>query len=123
MQRIVTAPDRDLSLMRLFFKLSATLFAVAILYLSLLPADGMAGPLYADKVQHVLAYGGLTVLTAFGWPKLRLLLIVIMATVFGIGIEIAQGLIAEGRMMSVYDAIANGVGASFAALIIGFFRK
>ncbi|MGJ8558648.1 MAG: hypothetical protein ACSHX3_00285 [Litorimonas sp.] len=109
--------------MRLFFKLSAALFAVAILYLSLQPAGGMTGPLYADKVQHALAYGSLTFLMAVGWPKLRLSVIVILATTFGIGIEIAQGLGGHGRMLSIYDAVANGVGASFAALIIGFFRK
>lgn len=109
--------------MRFFFKLLAVLFAVAILYLSLQPANGISGPLYADKVQHALAYAGLTVLTALGWPKTRLPGVVIMAIIFGAGVEIAQGLGGQGRMMSVYDAIANGAGASFAALIVGFFRK
>ena len=109
--------------MRLFFKLLAVFFAAAILYLSLQPSNGMPGPLYADKVQHAVAYGSLTFLTALGWPKFRLFHVVIMATVFGIGIEIAQGLGAQGRMMSMYDAIANGVGASIAAFIVRIFRK
>lgn len=109
--------------MRLFFKLSAILFAAAILYLSLQPAGDMAGPPYADKVQHAIAYGSLTCLTAFGWPKLRLTAVVIMATAFGIGVEIAQGLGGQGRILSVFDALANSAGASVSALIIGFIRK
>jgi VanZ family protein len=109
--------------MRLFFKLLAVLAAAAIVYFSLQPASGVPGMLYADKVQHALAYGSLTALTALGWPKLRLPIIVIMATIFGIGVEVAQGMGGHGRMMSAYDAVANGVGASFAAIIIGFYRK
>ncbi|GHA88341.1 VanZ superfamily protein [Algimonas arctica] len=109
--------------MRLFFKLSAVLFAAAILYLSLQPSSGMPGPLYADKVQHAVAYGSLTLFTALGWPKIRLVYVVIIAIAFGIGIEIAQGLGAQGRMMSVYDAIANGAGAGITAIIVRIFRK
>lgn len=109
--------------MKLFFKLSAILFAAAILFLSLQPAGDMVGPPYADKVQHAVAYGGLTLLTALGWPKLRLLAVVIMATTFGIGVEIAQGLGGQGRMFSVFDGMANGVGATIVGLIIGFSRK
>lgn len=109
--------------MRLFFKLSAVLLAVAILVLSLQPAGDIPGPQHVDKVQHALAYGGLTFFTALGWPKLRLLGVVIMATVFGIGVEIAQGLGGQGRIPSVLDAVANCVGASVSAFIVRFFRQ
>jgi VanZ family protein len=109
--------------MRRVFQLAAVLTAGAILYLSLQPASGVAGPLYADKVQHALAYGVLTVLMALGWPKTRLLVLIVIASVFGIGIEIAQGLGGQGRMLSAYDAVANGVGAMFAASILHFVLK
>jgi VanZ family protein len=109
--------------MRRVFQLAAILMAGAILYLSLQSASGIAGPLYADKVQHALAYGILTALMALGWPKARLLLLIIVASVFGIGIEIAQGLGGQGRMLSGYDAIANGVGAMVAAATLYFVRK
>lgn len=109
--------------MRLFFKLSAVLFAVAILILSLQPASNIPGPQHADKVSHALAYAALTCLTALGWPKLRLFRVVMMVTVFGIGVEIAQGLGGQGRMPSVLDALANFFGASVSALIMRFFRQ
>lgn len=109
--------------MKLLFRMAAILFGAAILYLSLQPAGNTVGPLHADKVQHFLAYGTLTFLIAFGWSKLRLPIVVIMAILFGIGIEIAQGLGGQGRMPSVLDAIANGVGASISAIIVGFIRK
>lgn len=109
--------------MRRIFQLAAILMAGAILILSLQPASGMAGPLYADKVEHLLAYGVLTALIALGWPKIRLIIIIIMAILFGISIEIAQGLGGHGRMLSAYDAIANGVGAMIAALIVNRLRK
>jgi VanZ family protein len=109
--------------MKLLFRMVAILFGCAILYLSLQPAGNTVGPLHADKVQHFLAYGALTFLTAFGWPKLRLTIVVIMAIVFGIGIEIAQGLGGQGRMPSVLDAVANGVGAAISALFVRFIRK
>lgn len=109
--------------MRLCFKLLAVLFAAAIFYLSFQPASGLPGPPYADKVQHALAYAILTILMALGWPKIRLPGIVCMAIIFGVGVEIAQGMGAQGRIVSVHDAIANGVGAGFAALVVRFFRQ
>lgn len=109
--------------MRRVFQLAAILIAGAILVLSLQPASGMAGPLYADKVQHLLAYGVLTTFMAMGWPKIRLIILIIMAILFGISIEIAQGLGNQGRMLSAYDAVANGVGAMIAALIVDRVRK
>ena len=116
-------PDNTRRPMRRVFRLAAILTAGAILYLSLQPANGSVGPLYADKVQHALAYGVLTALMALGWPKTRLLILIIVASVFGIGIEIAQGLGGQGRMLSAYDAVANGVGAMIAASILHFVRK
>lgn len=109
--------------MRRIFQLAAILMAGAILYLSLQPASGMTGPLYADKVQHLLAYGVLTTLMAMGWPKTRLIILVIIAILFGISIEIAQGMGGQGRMLSGYDAVANGFGAMIAALIVNRLRK
>jgi len=109
--------------MTLVFKISAIFFAAAIAYFSLQPAGNSIGPLHADKVQHFFAYGTLTFLTAFGWPKLRLPVVVVIAALFGIGIEIAQGLGGQGRMPSILDAIANGVGACLSAIIVRFIRK
>lgn len=109
--------------MRRIFRLAAILMAGAILILSLQPASGMAGPLYADKVHHVLAYGILTAFMALGWPKIRLTIFIIVATLFGFSIEIAQGLGGQGRMLSGYDAIANGFGAMVAALVVKRLRK
>lgn len=109
--------------MRLLIQLATLLFAAGLAYVSLQPAGTMPGPAHIDKVQHALAYGVLSALIAMGWPKLRLFGVVMMATIFGIGIEIAQGLGGQGRMLSGLDALANAFGASLSAFIIHFFRK
>ena len=109
--------------MRLFFKLATLGFALAIAFFSLQPAGDYSGPVHADKVQHFLAYGALTAFAAMGWPRQKLILIVLVATIFGIGVEIAQGLGGQGRTPSVLDAIANGTGAGIAALITAYIRK
>jgi VanZ family protein len=74
-------------------------------------------------VQHALAYGVLTTLMALGWPKTRLLILIVVAIMFGIGMEVAQGLGGQGRLPSAYDAVANGVGAMIAASVFHVFRK
>lgn len=106
-----------------FFRLSTVLLAIAILVFSLEPATDFQGPLYADKVQHFLAYGLLAFLIALGWPKMRLVFVILLAALFGIGVEIAQGLTHFGRTASLFDAGANLIGASFGAYFSSVLSK
>lgn len=108
--------------MTLFFRFAALSLALAIAVLSLQPATGVASVPHADKVQHLLAYGGLTGLMGLGWPKAGLLRLVLIAALFGLGIELAQGLSGLGRTLSLLDALANLLGACLAATILRFWR-
>lgn len=95
-----------------FFRLGAILFAIAIMVLSLQPAGDFVGSPYTDKVQHFLAYGALGALILMGWRELRVWQVVLIATLFGICIEVAQGMTNLGRTPSILDAIANLAGAA-----------
>jgi len=67
------------------------------------------GSIYKDKIQHVIAFGGVTFwgLLAFQhWPKL----ILIGLAVFGALMEVLQGLVTTTRQPSVYDWWADVVG-------------
>lgn len=106
-----------------FFRLSAVLLAVAILLFSLQPATDFQGTLHADKVQHFLAYGLLAFLIALGWPKIRLIFVILIAALFGIGVEVAQGLTHFGRSASLFDGLANLIGASAGVLFSSIVAK
>jgi VanZ family protein len=101
------------------------LYLGALAFLSLNPwikpsaALAFAG-LSWDKIDHAIAYGGLTVLLvpAFGRAlkgNAPLLLAVLAASAIGLATEFCQAWFTEGRMFSYFDASANGAGALIAA--------
>lgn len=105
------------------FRLCTVVFAAAILFLSLQPSTGQASIPHADKVQHVLAYGVLAVLTGLGWPRLRRVWLIVLPALFGVGVEVLQGAMAMGRTPSVLDAVANTLGAAIGSALIGRWRS
>ncbi|MEL6686587.1 MAG: hypothetical protein AAFP97_03090 [Pseudomonadota bacterium] len=109
--------------MVLLFRLSSVAVALAIIYLSLTPNVETSGPEHADKVNHFIAYGVLTGCVGLGWPKLRSLFLVGAVFMFGIGLELAQGLGGYGRTASALDALANLTGAVAAGLFFFILRK
>jgi VanZ family protein len=67
------------------------------------------GSIYKDKIQHVIAFGGVTFwgLLAFQhFPKTTLLGL----TAFGALMEVLQGILTTTRQPSVYDWLADVVG-------------
>lgn len=97
------------------FTVAFVLAAAAVVWLSLAPVT--AGPVgrHVDKIEHFLAYAGLTLLgfAARGraWPLMAGGIVL-----FGGGVEVLQALMPTGRMGSVLDGMANaaGVGATWA---------
>ena len=85
---------------------------LGVLVLSLLPMDH---PDFSpnDKLNHLLAYGGLMVIGALGWRNLGL----VAGGVFlwGVGIEGLQGL-TPYRYFSIADMLANATG-----VLLGWF--
>jgi VanZ family protein len=98
-------------LARLLFAVAA----IAIAVLSLLPTSALPDIALWDKLQHLIAYAGLTATATFaapagvrrGWSGHLLLASAMIA--FGGAIELLQGLV-PGRFPAFADLIANGLG-------------
>ena len=78
-----------------------------LLLMEMAPAKEVS--LYKDKLQHIVAFGGVTFwgLLAFQrFPKATLFGL----TVFGALMEVLQGLLTTTRQPSVYDWLADVVG-------------
>lgn len=92
------------------------------------PAVPKPEPFSLDKWQHFLAYG--TQSASLGYSLVdtrRRLAVVVVAGVgatiaYGLGIELAQGLLAR-RYFSWGDALANAVGAVLAAPLYVLLRR
>lgn len=79
-------------------------------YHSIAPVSGTPSITHFDKVQHALGYALLAGLLALAWPRLRLLWVIVLPALYGVGLEVAQSVTPYGRTGSVFDAIANFAG-------------
>jgi VanZ family protein len=95
-----------------------------------MPQPHLATGIPFDKVQHFLAFGGLQVLCfralRYERPESRrrtlLWVAALLSLLFGIALELYQlGL--PDRSAEVADALADGVGAAFGALLLGRLRS
>ncbi len=96
-------------------------FLVCFLLISIVSMKSVMAPPsgnHFDKVLHILAYGALTFGMIFAMPKRSLVAIFTAAFIYGGFIEFLQGTLGEGRTMSLWDALANGIGA---LIIIGLW--
>jgi VanZ family protein len=107
----------------LFFRAAALGLATIIAVLSLLPISGEASIAHADKIQHLLAYGALAGLIGLGWPGQKLFKVFLIASLFGLGVEIAQALAPTGRTLSGLDMLANMAGAALATFTLQSVRR
>jgi VanZ family protein len=117
------------------FTLIKTLLATylsALAFLSLNPwlrpsAGTVAGFVAWDKIDHAIAYGGLTILLIMAFGKtlrgyLLLLLAILVSSAIGILAEYCQAWLTETRQFSSFDVYANGFGAVLGAAGFGLFR-
>ena len=94
--------------------MARVLFLVALISISLsslLPSQSLAGPDMNDKFLHFIAYGALAAMAGIAWPAWELKYIFIPVLVWGLGIELLQAYMPLGREGSLYDGLANGLGA------------
>lgn len=70
-----------------------------------------------------MAYGVLSGLISLGWPRWGPLRVIVIAALFGLAIEIAQGVLSDSRTASFLDALANLAGAASAVLALFIIRK
>ncbi len=96
--------------------------AIGFAVLSLLPREYAISSGLGDKVEHIAAYGLLTVLAVPGWKE-RASPWVIGLIIIGYGglLEILQT-IAPGRDSSWLDLVANCLGVILGIGIVGLMR-
>lgn len=99
---------------------------VAITILSLLPNEGQSITQWSDKAEHFIAYFALCSSLIIARGRYRFWAAIAAAIMYGIMMEFAQGALAFGRTPSLYDAIANAIGAcvgGISALCLLKFRR
>lgn len=90
---------------------------VFVLYATLSPVDDVPDVKLNDKIEHGLAFFGMT-----GWfgavvPRSRFWLLGVIMSALGAAIEVAQGTMGLGRDMDFWDWVADSYGV-LAALVV-----
>ncbi|MFN3910935.1 VanZ family protein [Hyphomonas sp.] len=100
----------------------ALLLALGIAWLSMVPGSTVPGPMISDKIRHFGAYATLAIPVAMWFGPGRFAAVLVL-TAYGAGLELAQGLLSATRQASVFDAVANALGASAGYLLVWFIAR
>lgn len=126
------------SLARKLLLLAAIVYTLAIAVGSLIPPVGLLDQpfRFMDKLLHLGAYFGLTLLWVACWVYWRwrffgttvrqsvkkiMLVIAIAASCYGIIIEVLQGTMTSYRTLDHWDVLANTTGVILAILLCSLF--
>lgn len=93
-------------------------FVISVLAIGFLATTNNPYPVpssSSDKVNHVIAFLELTILTRLAWPELRAIWFVPALLGFGLGIEIIQANLPY-REFSLADLAADGAGIAIGLL-------
>ena len=91
-------------------RIAAFLVACGVIaWLSLAPTTALPEVSLSDKIEHAIAYFGLTLIGAYAFPP-RLSWLATGLFLVGVGIEILQSVTALGRQGDPADAVANSLG-------------
>jgi VanZ family protein len=101
-----------------FWTATAAIFAVAIM-----PHPPQPPGLPSDKVQHIIAFIFLAAFAAIAYPRISLLRIGILLSLFGALIEFAQMIPGLNRHAEVADWIADTVAAFATLALVGLVRR
>ena len=95
-----------------------------VLFVCLLPGDKLPGTPFGDKINHFIAHFALAAWFAGLMPRERWWKIFVALLLLGVGIEVAQALMHEGREADARDVVANAIGAlaGLAASWLGLSR-
>lgn len=96
-------------------RISMCLFLGSVTWISLIPTEKNTSALPIDKGLHAAAFIVFVGILCLAWRRLNPWWILIMATIYGLCIELAQGLMGIGRTASLWDVLANQIG-----IFIGF---
>ena len=105
-----------------FWRAILALSAAAIIYLATTSQPYPIPSAASDKVNHLLAFLQLAVVTRLAWPGLGKLWIVIGLLAFGLGIELVQAQLPY-RTFAIADILADAAGIAIGLLPCpGFIR-
>jgi VanZ family protein len=90
---------------------------VAISTLALLPKPPAGADLGWDKANHLAAFGVLTLLAHWGWPRLRWTALWAGLLSYGVLIEVAQSF-TPNRSAEAVDVLADAIGIGLAQLLL-----
>ena len=107
-----------MNLNRVWWILGFVLVGVVV-FVCLLPGRDVPHTLLSDKANHFIAHFALTAWFAGLVPRRGWWKVFVALALLGISIEIAQGLMHEGRESDPLDVVANCTGA-FAALVVSW---
>ena len=113
---------RDFSpALKLIFALATIFLAGFITYESLIAVDAEPITNHVDKLVHLGAYFVLGVVTLPALSRMSPLWVCLGLSLFGVTIEIAQGVMGIGRSADYLDGLANMGGAFLAILAWAIF--
>lgn len=96
--------------------------AAAIVYLATTSQPYPIPSAASDKVNHLVAFLHLTVVTRLAWPQLGRLWVIISMLGFGLAIEVTQAQLPY-RDFSLLDLAADGAGVVFGLLPFPFLKQ
>lgn len=103
---------------------------VVTLMLTLLPPDNLKGPslFEYDKLGHFLMFFGWTFMLGLSRiirkkRQVRLWIVFLLGALFGIAIEITQGILPYERYPSMHDVIANLIGSFSVILLLKYIQS
>ncbi len=102
----------------------AFVMMLAIITVKSLSPSAPSDPLsHLDKLLHLLAYAALAAILMQAAPRLALRWVWLFCALYGLLMEIGQGLFFDSRTPSLWDEMANGIGAALAITLWILFRK
>lgn len=106
---------------KLMIQLILTGYIILVIFLSLIPSAAIGGAMPSDKLAHFLAYGVMGVLASLSVKSIsKKVLLFILIIGLGILLELLQFYI-PGRSASLFDIIANTLGAVAGYLAVWLF--
>jgi VanZ family protein len=105
------------------------LYFVTLTVFSLINLGGIPslGSSFDDKIYHFGAYAGFAILLCNYLNaisiKNSIFYTIIIATSYGILMEILQNLLTDSRVSDFYDVVANFFGIIFGAISISIYKK
>jgi len=112
---------------RLPLRFGVGIYSLFIVWASLRPAGTGGAIPHMDKLLHLLVYAVLAFGMTLAWPNISKIKVFWACVAFGGLMEVAQGLLGVGRTASLWDGLANSLGAAMgvyiAYLIVAKFSR